>query len=119
MTLQVVIDEVKFPVHSKEIFNLEFDIFYTRLLLVCIRSNQRRCRYINSDSMESQLSGDNDRVVTLANLLASYSSEPSAGSETDCATSWDKRCPFGWEVHSSRSKDIPQRGLRVSSVPWG
>jgi hypothetical protein len=74
--LQVVIDEVEIAFHdSEEISSLEFDILYTHLVLVCIGSNERRCRYVNSNSMEAQLSGDGNRVVALEISVASYGLE--------------------------------------------
>lgn len=119
MTLRVVMDEVKAPIHGKEIFNLEFYVLDTHLLFVCVRGSERRCRYVDSKGMESQLRRDRNRIVSLRNTVRLYYPESPNGPETDRATPWDKRRAFSREVYPSRGKNITQRGLGVSEIPRG
>ena len=119
MVLQVVIDEVETSIHCKEILCSELDILYSSLLLVCIRGNERRFGYINPNSMEPQLSGDNDRVVALVitNPVVPYGSKSVSRPETDHAASRDECCALSWEVHTCGGEYIPKWRLGASGVP--
>jgi len=72
MSQRVVVDKVKTSVHVEEIACPEFDVPGPRLLLQRSRGDEGGGGYINSNSVESQLSRDCNRIIALSNPVAPW-----------------------------------------------